>query len=178
MPTILSHGVAALAMTRIYSKGGLPRKLAAIAALCAMSPDADVIGFAFGIHYGDWIGHRGFTHSLVFAAIAGIVVARFAFRETQPRAGIALFFFCVTASHGLLDAMTDGGLGIAFFSPFDLTRYFLPWRPLLVSPIGVDFFSERGLIVLANEAAWILLPSLLVLLLWKEKNGPAEPARS
>jgi len=36
--------------------------------------------------------------------------------------------------------MTNGGLGIAFFSPFDPARYFLPWRPILVSPIGASVF--------------------------------------
>jgi len=32
----------------------------------------------------------------------------------------ALLLFGITASHGVLDAMTNGGLGIAFFSPFTL----------------------------------------------------------
>jgi len=50
--------------------------------------------------------------------------------------------------------MTDGGMGVAFFSPFDTTRYFLPWRPILVSPISVmRFLSERGLAVFAKRAA-------------------------
>jgi inner membrane protein len=47
----------------------------------------------------------------------------------------------VKASHGILDAMTDGGLGVAFFSPFDDTRCFFPFRPIKVSPIGLSFFS-------------------------------------
>jgi inner membrane protein len=55
--------------------------------------------------------------------------------------------------------MTDGGLGIAFFSPFDRTRYFLPWRPIRVSPIGVaSFFSRWGLEVLASELVYVWLP--------------------
>jgi hypothetical protein len=41
--------------------------------------------------------------------------------------------------------MTDGGLGAAFFAPFDNKRYFLPWRPIQVSPISVHrFFTPRG----------------------------------
>jgi inner membrane protein len=63
--------------------------------------------------------------------------------------------------HGLLDAMTNGGKGVAFFSPFDMTRCFLPWRPILVSPIGVTrFFSPRGLAVLQGEFFWIWLPAV------------------
>jgi membrane-bound metal-dependent hydrolase YbcI (DUF457 family) len=60
----------------------------------------------------------------------------------------------VTASHGVLDAMTDGGLGIAFFAPFDNTRYFFPFRPVKVSPIGLSFFSARGLDVIWSELLW------------------------
>jgi len=42
--------------------------------LCSVIPDLDAIGFRFGIHYGDFWGHRGFTHSLIFAALlAGLV---------------------------------------------------------------------------------------------------------
>jgi inner membrane protein len=112
--------------------------------------------------FGDTVD---FTHSLVFAALmAGVVVVLF-------RHGIAgmqslvlwIYFFLVTASHGFLDAMTDGGLGVAFFSPFDNRRFFLPWTPVRVSPIGVSrFFSARGLAVLQSEVLWIWLPAILL----------------
>lgn len=73
------------------------------------------------------------------------------------------YLFLVTASHGLLDALTDGGLGVAFFAPFDNHRYFLPWRPIRVSPIAMGrFFSGRGLAVLQSELLWIWLPSMLL----------------
>ena len=80
---------------------------------------------------------------------------------TQPGRWLASWYlFLATASHGILDATTDGGLGIAFFSPFSNARYFLPWRPIAVSPIGVAaFFSERGLNVLRSEFKCIWLPS-------------------
>ena len=45
------------------------------------------------------------------------------------------------ASHGVLDALTDGGPGVAFLAPFDDTRYFFPWRPIRVSPLWRGFFS-------------------------------------
>src|SRR5688572_10480141 len=68
-----------------------------------------------------------------------------------------ILFFACTASHGLLDAMTDGGRGIAFFSPFSNHRYFLPWRPIRVSPIGgIDFG------VLWSEVRWVWLPAMAV----------------
>ena len=72
-------------------------------------------------------------------------------------------FFVVGASHGVLDAFTDGGLGIALFSPFDSTRYFFPCRPLLVSPIGLKaFLSDWGVRVLITEVIYVWLPFLVL----------------
>ena len=118
-------------------------------------PDLDVIGFRFGVRYGDFWGHRGFTHSLLFAALLTSLVVLVGFRQGVPALGrFALwgYLFLATASHAFLDAMTDGGLGVAFFSPFNNTRYFLHWRPIRVSPIGITrFFSSRGLEVVESE---------------------------
>jgi inner membrane protein len=71
----------------------------------------------------------------------------------------------VTASHGALDALTNGGLGVAFFAPFSNARYFFPWRPVEVSPIGVaPFFSEWGVRVLESELVWLWLPAAALML--------------
>ena len=79
---------------------------------------------------------------------------------------LILFFTICTASHAVLDALTTGGLGVAFFSPFDSTRYFFPWRPIQVSPIGVErFFSEKGIKVLLSEFVWIVIPSTVYILI-------------
>lgn len=80
----------------------------------------------------------------------------------RSRFGLFGYLFLATASHGVLDAITNGGLGVAFFSPFDNTRYFLPWRPVRVSPIGVTrFLTPRGFAILQNEVVWIWLPAIL-----------------
>ena len=64
--------------------------------------------------------------------------------------------------------MTNGGLGVAFFAPFDTTRYFFPVRPVLVSPIGVsEFFNAYGVQVLVSEAVWIWLPSCAALIVFR-----------
>src|SRR6202043_386576 len=39
-----------------------PKRVWVVGAVCSMIPDLDVIGFRFGIRYGDFLGHRGFTH--------------------------------------------------------------------------------------------------------------------
>jgi inner membrane protein len=131
--------------------------------LCAILPDIDVIGFSLGVHYGDLWGHRGMTHSLLFAALIAVCVAVPLQKGIHEQGKLALLLSLVTASHGALDALTNGGLGVAFFSPFDPRRYFFPWRPILVSPIGMGgLFSDRALRVLWSEIPWVWLPALVV----------------
>jgi len=164
VPTIFSHALTATAAAQWWP-GRLPARFWTWTAVCAMLPDIDVIAFAFGIPYGDMFGHRGFTHSLFFAVVIGVLVTWHLWHRPGARSHrLALFiwFTALTASHGILDAMTNGGRGIAFFAPFSDHRYFFPWRPIQVSPIGVGFFSARGLRVLASEAGWIWVPSAII----------------
>ena len=131
--------------------------------LCSMAPDLDVIGFRLGVQYGDFWGHRGFTHSFLFALFLSAAAFLLVLRGLKVRRPLVFLYLLLAAvSHGLLDAMTNGGLGVAFFSPFDNRRYFWPWRPIRVSPIGIHrFFSVRGLAVLQNEFIWIWVPAIL-----------------
>ena len=46
--------------------------------------------------------------------------------------------------------------------PADSERYFLPWRPIPVSPIGSGFFSARGVSIVASEMRGVWLPALLL----------------
>ncbi|RSK50349.1 metal-dependent hydrolase [Hymenobacter rigui] len=140
-----------------------------LAAACAFLPDADVIGFKFHVPYASLWGHRGLSHSLLAAAVvATAVTGYYRIRRgpaTPPLARLWLLLFLATASHGVLDAMTTGGEGVAFFSPFDTERYFFGLRPIAVSPIGVKkFVGEWAARVLRSEVQWVLLPCALLLL--------------
>jgi inner membrane protein len=181
MASVFSHAAAALGIGACFYQPGTPKCVWVAGALCSVIPDLDVIGFHFGIHYGDFWGHRGFTHSLLFAALLASLVLLIAFRQGVPGLGrfvLWIYIFLATASHGLLDAMTDGGLGVAFFSPFNTARYFLPWRPIRVSPIGISrFFSYRGLDIVQSELLWIWLPAVLLLLVaWLTHRRVAPPS--
>jgi inner membrane protein len=163
MPTVISHAVVAVALIAAFPAQAVPRRLMLLGAACSMAPDIDVIGFHFGIHYGDLLGHRGLSHSFAFAAVLTSLALLAALPRLKPpvhRGLVWLYLFVATASHGVLDAITDGGLGVAFFSPFDTTRYFFPFTPIAVSPIGADFFSDRGLSILSCEFRWLWLPSI------------------
>ncbi len=172
MASAFAHVFAAASLGAAITPGRwLPRVLV-VAILCSLLPDADVLGFAMGIGYGDLLGHRGLSHGLAFAAVTAGIATLLCFRGAawrDLRVRIGVFLFVITASHGLFDAMTNGGLGVAFLSPLDDTRYFLPYRPVAVSPIGiVSFFTPRSLPLLWTELVWIALPwSGLALIVWQ-----------
>jgi len=172
MATVITHAFVALSAGKICFERRMSARFAVVAVVCSAVPDLDVLGFSYDIAYGDLWGHRGMTHSLLFAALLSVVVVSWLFREEAPfRSGAwwryVIFFFAVTASHGFIDAFTDGGLGIAFFSPFDTTRYFMPWRPLVVSDIGglETLLSYDGKIVLRSEFTWVWAPVAVTLAL-------------
>lgn len=168
MASAFSHAFVALVLGKVPRHAVFTWPVLFLGMTCSVIPDLDVIGFYFGIHYADLWGHRGMTHSLFFAGLlsAALVAMLYRNRARAAQAGIFVYLFLCTASHGVLDAMTDGGLGIAFFTPFDTTRYFFPFRPVAVSPIGIaDFFSTDALHILASEITWVWLPSMGILLL-------------
>jgi inner membrane protein len=79
---------------------------------------------------------------------------------------VFLFLCLSTLSHGILDAMTSGGSGVAFFAPVHNQRYFWPWRPIHISPVNLSgFFSARGVRVLRSELQRIWLPAACVAIL-------------
>jgi inner membrane protein len=165
VPSIFSHAIFASAVGSAYTTQAMPLRYWVLTAACAMLPDADAIGFAFGVRYDSMLGHRGLTHSIAFAVLIGLAVGMFAFgkRLTGPgKLQLVLYFTLVTLSHPLLDAMTNGGRGVALLAPFSAERYFFSFRPIEVSPIGMQFFSERGLEVLVSEIIWVWLPALLI----------------
>jgi len=165
MPTVVTHALVAGVAGRLYRGERLPARFWLAAVGVSVLPDVDVVGLWAGIDYGHVLGHRGLLHSLPFALVSGALAAVFV-AGGRPGAPLVLCLVAIAASHGLLDALTDGGLGVAFFAPFDSARYFWPWTPIRVSPIGIaGFATPYGLVVLASETIWIGLPCLALLLL-------------
>ena len=162
MATAFTHGFVALTLAPLAPKAVPRPALVVVLVLLAVIPDLDVIAFGFGIPYAHPLGHRGFTHSLLFAAVAGVVVTSLFgryLRSTQDWLTLILLCFSVTLSHGLLDAFTNAGLGVGFFIPFDDSRYFFPWRPIQTSPIGIAaFFNGAAGKILLNELLWVWIP--------------------
>ena len=91
----------------------------------SVAPDLDSLSFWFGVPYPSQWGHRGFTHSLAFGALVTVIILPFARFFQTSRVTLAAMAFVTMVSHGVLDALTTGGLGVAFFWPFSQQRYFL-----------------------------------------------------
>jgi len=170
LATVFTHALVGVALTPALPSSVPQLRGALLLVGLAVLPDADVLAFAADIPYGHPLGHRGFTHSLLFAAGMGFGVAWIACRHSPRLARdwwkLAGLLALATASHGFLDALTDAGRGVGFLIPLDDGRYFFPWRPLGTSPIGVQaFFSGPVREILWNEFRWVWLPVLALLAL-------------
>lgn len=166
MASAFSHPAVPLAITVAAGAAAVPPRLCLAAVVASVLPDVDAFGYWAGVPYGSPFGHRGFTHSLFFSAVVALACMAFAPRLGAPRPVVFAVVFLSGASHGMLDAMTTGGHGIAFFAPFSNERYHFPWQVIRISPISVTrFFSERGMSVLASELRWIWLPASVVAVL-------------
>ncbi|PJZ78299.1 metal-dependent hydrolase [Leptospira neocaledonica] len=163
MATIFSHPAVPISLFFFFGKKRIPVILAIFGIFFSILPDFDVVAFKFGIPYeSDW-GHRGFTHSILFALVVSCIVAFFRTKLKASWLIIFLFLSVSAISHGVLDAMTTGGLGVGFFLPWRSERIFFEYRPIRVSPIGPkNFFTERGWVVIQSELLYIWVPAFLV----------------
>lgn len=177
MPSVVGHFAVPLALRMARP---VPARLLVAGLAASMLPDADTLGLLVGVAQAGPVGHRGLTHSVLFA-VAVAAVAAFGFRDRDaarigddapgaasdrparvtPRLAFAFVLACAL-SHPLLDVLTNGGPGVMLGWPFDDARVFAPWRPVEVSPIGVGFFSARGLAVVASELRWVVAPAFVL----------------
>lgn len=160
MASPITHAVVAVTVAVGLRVPHIPFRYWALGIFCAEAPDLDAIGFWAGLPYDSLWGHRGLTHSILFAMLLSWLLVRLTERGNDiSRIRLWSFLFVSTVSHGLLDAITDGGLGVAFLSPFDPTRYFFPFRPIQVSSMSLwDLLGPHGVNVLISECVWVWVP--------------------
>lgn len=163
MASIFGHGIVALTIAKVLNNNQ-SKLLILLAIVSTILPDLDVLSFNFGIPYEHPLGHRGFSHSILFALIWSILIT-FILGRTSKKLWF-LVIFLSTISHGILDAMTSGGHGVGFFIPFNNDRFFFPFREIKVSPLGINkFFSDWGFQVILSELKYIFLPCVFVLVI-------------
>jgi inner membrane protein len=162
MPTILSHPAIPLALGLGL---GLGRRIVSVPLLAAgtvlaVLPDLDIVLLRLGFPYDNSFGHRGFSHSILVALLLAIAGGGWACRINKGFRAAFGFLFLSMVSHGLLDCLTNGGYGVALLWPFSEERFFAPFQPIEVAPLGLGrFFSMRGVEVLVSEMCWVWLPA-------------------
>ena len=164
-----AHALAGAAVGAFYQDPRHRPRVMALAAVCAVAPDLDLIGWPLGISPLTLLGHRGLSHSLVFAVVLGGIAA-LALRPpvtTRERVVAAVILMVATATHSLIDALTTyAPTGPAFWAPFSNQRYRFPWTPLSgAGGLHTDF---------GREALYVCLPALMVIVAiewWRRRTG-------
>lgn len=134
----------------------------------AMLPDADVLPVSLGLPDVGLFGHRGLTHTLLFAIATAVVSAFVAKRMGLRPLYTAFFVFLAVGSHGPLDALTYDSRGVPLLWPIYGAPIASPWRPIPVAPTGLAFMSTRGFDVALVELIYFL--PLLLLSLWPRRS--------
>ncbi|RKH64682.1 metal-dependent hydrolase [Corallococcus llansteffanensis] len=169
MASLFTHAAWTALVVRARPGAALSRRLLVAAGLCACVPDLDFALAPLSQQPGDLWAHRGLLHSPLFLLALAVVGAALVtppgeWRRSLPRHMFVLWL--AGCGHVLLDLLTWGGPGTALLAPFSEARFQLP-RPLRlvpVVPVGMDEWLGRlGVQVLAVEALFILLPTLLLL---------------
>jgi len=129
-----THAVAAIAVAAAIVPATTHKRVWLGVALAAAVPDLDYVRVPFGGDPLSWLGgHRAFTHSITFAALAGLVLVPMLRGSTRDAKGSALVWLGLSLailSHGVLDSLTGYGEGIQFLSPWSDARYRAPWELL------------------------------------------------
>jgi inner membrane protein len=165
LPTVFTHALVGGALTQVAPASASRWKVLLLLAVIAIVPDLDVIAFSLGIPYAHPLGHRGFSHSMVFAGVLSALVCLALFKEpirfTKGWWWLVAVTFLAAASHGLLDAATDAGKGIGLFIPLSNKRIFFAFRPIRTATVNpFTFFQQRSLAILWSEIVWVWLPLL------------------
>lgn len=178
MPTILTHPAIPLALGVVLGPNRISRRLLLAGMVAAIVPDMDVIAFKLGIEYANQLGHRGASHSLVFALALGMLAA-LAAPWLQAKRWVTFAFVSIACvSHPLLDMLTTGGLGAAIWWPFSDQRHFFPVQFIRVSPLTMArVLGPAGLTVIKSELLWVWLPclSLMVTAHAMRNSAPTQP---
>lgn len=182
MPTVLTHAVVPVAIAVAAGAARIPPRLALLGVLAAMAPDLDVLAFRFGIPYEHSLGHRGASHSVVGAALIALLLFPWTLAMRRASWSALAFLWIAALSHGALDMLTNGGLGVEVWWPASTQRHFLPCRVIQVSPLGLHrVFGASGLAVLRSEVLWVWLPAFAAAFAWRaarrRREGRAAVAR-
>lgn len=159
MPLPVAHGLigaSAVAALLPLSRTRIAKPLL-LGVVLGVSPDFDYALNWLRIGRGGW--HHGFTHSIPFALLIGLVTI-ILLREWKARSFVV--FSAAFASHTLLDFLITESMGVALWWPFTNQRY----RLRLPNPIEYSSVWESVLELIKVSLMEVLIfaPVLLLIL--------------
>lgn len=161
--SLFGHALAGLTLSAAFTRGRPPRRLWLAAMACAVAPDLDWFSHFADLPDGASLSHRGLSHSLLAALLIAALAMGLGFRHQLRNPWPWACLLAASFSHGLLDACTFGGTGVAFLLPFSEARFVCAWQPIFVSPIPLNGrLLDWLLFSLGTELLWIGLPAGLV----------------
>jgi len=163
LPSFFGHAFAGVALGAAFVDEKAPRRTLVLGTLCALAPDLDSFTLFLPLHPGNFLAHRGISHSLLAAVLLAAGMLLLGFKREQRSLRVGVYLLLASISHGLLDACTSGRIGVAFFYPFSVSRWGCYWQPFLDAPL--PFWPGLRLPFLGallGEALWIGVPGLLL----------------
>lgn len=180
--------VAQAGFRRSLGRGAL-----AWGALAGVLPDLDSVAGMAGT-LAEWVHHRGVTHSVFFAPVAGPLLG-WAVWSWQRRRGSALgaadlratwiwLFVAVLATHPLIDLFTH--YGTQLLAPLSHHRFAIPAMPIidpvytgiLLAALAIGAFARKRAALATRAAAVALLGIWAYTLMgWALGERTAEAAR-
>jgi inner membrane protein len=176
MTTLYTHAVAGLGIAAL----GMRRRMAwsywLLAGTLPVLPDLDTLSMT---SYSSIWGHRGYTHSLAFAMMAGLFATVLVGWYLRSRFWqLAAIFCAAAASHPLLDMLTYGGNGVALWWPLSAERVG-SWGPIPVADLAMEWPDPRRSRALQKELLYLWLPLavLVGLVACMRRLWPTNPVR-
>ncbi len=167
MPLPVAHGLIGASVVAALRPSAEPDrwKWLALGAFLGIAPDFDFALNLLRISRGGW--HHGFTHSIPFALVVGLVTILVL---RQWKASSFLIVTAAYVSHTLLDFMLTESRGVALWWPFTNHRYKLR----LPNPIDYtwsdDSFRQAAVDLLKISFIELLIfaPILLAVILVRQ----------
>lgn len=165
MPTIVTHAAVPLCIGLGLGKKIIPTGLLLTGIAFSMIPDLDVLSFKLNIPYANEFGHRGFTHSLMFAFLLPTLALLFKRYFNVSYGRIWCFLLLSLLSHSILDSLTTGGLGVGWLWPWSQQRFFAPLQVIKVAPFQLSqYLKPNGIAVIKSEILWVWMPCVTLML--------------
>jgi membrane-bound metal-dependent hydrolase YbcI (DUF457 family) len=162
MPLPLSHGLLGASLIAAVHPHPARRYFLPLllGAFLANSADFDFL-LAFAL--GSRVWHRGFSHSLIFAAIVCLI---FVLLLGSNHIREAISYGLAFASHALLDYATkEKGGGVELLWPFSSARLGLGWIGLSELPSKLSALEITKALVVES----LIFAPLLALIVWLRK---------